>query len=263
MIAPLEKRINAYEEFNKLKESKFEKAEITKRIVKNFGVTSATVYQWFRGNSPYGLRAGRVSRTKELFYVLGALLGDGYIYHWRNRFRVGLSVRDKSFVRRFANKLSKILGRRVRYYHYRKRDLWFANIHNAELFFIFKDVRKDLTQLDRLLAIGNRHLNSLEFLRGFIDAEGCVKLVKEESRKTPKVVIDVTNKNLQYLKFAGVLLGETLGMEPHFSSQFDARRKSTYHHLRFYKKADVKNILLRVKTIKNRKPQLISTLLGK
>ncbi|MGA3020548.1 MAG: LAGLIDADG family homing endonuclease [Candidatus Micrarchaeales archaeon] len=261
MVLPLEKRITAFDEFNRLLQLKFRRKEIVDKVTKDFGVSSATAYQWFRGGSPYGKRAGRITINKELFYIVGALLGDGYIYAWRKRYRVGLSVRDKSFAKRFAEKLSKVVKREVRFYHYSKKDLWFVNINNAELFFLFNKLRNDLSYLRQLLKVGNFSTNSLEFLQGFIDAEGCVKLVKEETRKTPKVVMDITNKNLDYLMLMAFLLEKTLRIKPHFYSQFDKRRNSTYHHLRFYKKADVKEILTEIKTIKNRNPKLVRRLL--
>lgn len=262
MILPLEERIEAYNKFNALLKSNFCRKEIVDAVTKEYAITPATIYCWFKGKSPYGHRAGRISIKKELFYVIGALLGDGYIYAWRKRYIVGLSVRDKSFAQRFAKKLSGSLKRNVPFYHYAKRDIWFVAVGNAELFFLFNRLRKDLPYLEQMLEAGDYVANSLELLRGFIDAEGCVKLIKEETRKTPKVVLDISNKNRQYLNFMGNLLENAFEIKPRFSSQFDERRDSTYHHLRVYRKADVKAILAKVNTIKNRKPRLIKKLLS-
>ncbi|MBI5133496.1 MAG: hypothetical protein HZA83_02175 [Thaumarchaeota archaeon] len=262
MLLSLEERLGAYQLCNNLIKENLERKIIVEQISNKFGIAPSTVYEWLRGKSPYGNRAGRIRFARELFYVLGSLLGDGYIYYYRKRYRVGLSVRDKSFAMKFADKLSKVVARKVKYYHYSKRDLWFVQVYNAELFFLFNQLRTNLPELNLLMRQGNYRLNALEFVEGFFDAEGSVKIIKEKVRRTPKVAIDATNKRLDYLILMGNLVEEVLGIKTHFSSQFDKRRNSTYHHLRIYKKSDVNKFLAKIHTIKNRKSVLLRRLLA-
>jgi hypothetical protein len=124
---------------------------------------------------------------KNLFYVLGALLGDVYIYKWKNYYFVGILVAEHNFAKKFASKLSS-LGRPAKAYFYRRRKLWFVRQNNRELFELFRDLRKDPISVIKLAKYGDFNKNSLQFVEGFFDAEGCVKLVKEKVRKTPKFV---------------------------------------------------------------------------
>ena len=54
----------------------------------------------------------KLAICKELFYVLGALLGDGCIYKWRNEHQIWL-IGDENFAKKYTIKLSKVLGRKV------------------------------------------------------------------------------------------------------------------------------------------------------
>ena len=75
------------------------------------------MYQWYKGTTPIGKRAGSIKRSPELLYVLCALLGDGCIYHWRNQFQVWVTG-EEEFTAKYASKLGKCLGRRVHNYKY-------------------------------------------------------------------------------------------------------------------------------------------------
>lgn len=88
---------------------------MVERISKKYGISETTAYAWWRGGDPIGTRAGRISYKPDLLYVLGALLGDGYAYHWRGNFQVSI-VGEMDFVEKFARKLSVCTGRRVGYY---------------------------------------------------------------------------------------------------------------------------------------------------
>lgn len=103
----------------------------------------------------------------------------------------------------------------------------------------------------------NPRANSLEFIEGFFDAEGCVKLVKESVRKTPKVCLDATNTNCIYLEIIRRMLDKTLHIEARFSIQRprSKNRRITFH-LRVYKKEFVKIFLENINTTKLREDKI-------
>lgn len=256
-VTPLEKRLEAYARFQELSARRKSTHEIVLTITKEFGVTQPTVYSWTKGTSPFGKRCGRITYTKELFYVIGALLGDGCIYHWRNTFQIWLHG-EREFCVKYAEMASRVSrctrhgGKSFHYkaYPYRGRNVWFVKFQNVELFFLIKGIRERLNLLKELLRRGDYSANALQLIEGFSDAEGCVKIIKEPVRKTPKINIDFCNTNLELLQLIGRDLNASLGIEPHFTSQPACRNRKASHHLRIYKKSAIKGFLSRVPTTK-------------
>ena len=78
-VPALDVRLKAHAEFTALRPTALRK-DVVDRISSVYGVTKSTVYQWYKGTTPFGSRAGRIAMVPELLYVLGALLGDGCIY---------------------------------------------------------------------------------------------------------------------------------------------------------------------------------------
>jgi intein/homing endonuclease len=192
---------------------------------------------------------GKLEQKRDLFYVLGVLLGDGYIYHWKSFYSVGILVKNKSFAMKFAEHLSKCIGREVFAYCSKKRMLWFVRIGNFELFTLFKNFRNDLNFKKAIEVMPKE--DALQFIEGFFDAEGCVKIIKENIRQTPKVCLDFTNTNREVLEAVKQLLKVFLQVEARFSVQHDKRdNRKTVYHLRIYKKDYVRIFFENVQTIK-------------
>lgn len=247
----LETRIEAYNFLSELAKRGISRQETVNLINSKFNISKSTIYEWFRNKkSPLG-RCGKIFNCKELFYVLGALLGDGYIYHWRGNYSVGILVKEENFAKKFARKMSKCIKRKVNAYCYAKRDLWFVKIGNFELFSFFKNMRNDPSQIFRVLEDNNHKETILELIEGFFDAEGCIKIIKEKARKTPKICLDITNTNYHILKVIRNLLEKTLNVEMRFS--FQNPKKSwnrKVYHLRIYKKEFIQKFLESIDTIK-------------
>lgn len=244
-------RIDAFAYFNELKGRGFSTKEIIEKVRQKFSIPKGTLYCWAEGrNSPLG-SIGKLASTKELFYVLGAMLGDGCIYHWRNEHQVWL-IGDERFTKKFANKLSVCIGGKVKNYKKRKRNYWFVKISNIQLYNLFHDIRRDLQKLTLMIEKGDYYENSTEFIEGLFDAEGCVKIIKEKVRKTPKICLDITNTNKAILDIARLLLKSTLNIEAHYSIQKadGIKNKQTAYHLRIYKKEYVKKFFETLDTTK-------------
>src|SRR5947208_535274 len=118
-VASLPKRIDAFDRFLQLvKTGNLSRHEIVTAVSEEFGVSNVTVYAWFHGGTPYGKRAGRIAIGRNLFYAIGALLGDGNIYFWRNTYEIWL-LGEREFASKFARKISSCLDRNVPFYPYR------------------------------------------------------------------------------------------------------------------------------------------------
>lgn len=223
--------------------------DVVAEITKLYGVTGTTVYQWYKGASPMGRRAGRVAKVSELLYVVGALLGDGCVYHWRGNYQVWLSG-EKPFVRKYASKLSLCLGRQVRYYKPSSKNVWIARVGNAELFFLFQRVRDDLSALYGLVEETGTQGGWLQFIEGIFDAEGCVKIVAGRERRTPKACLDLCNTDIRLVRAAQGAIRNELGIESRLSIQPGKPPRRTSYHLRIYSKAGVEAFLGAIPTTK-------------
>lgn len=246
-------RLKAFDLMSELKSKNIPRKEVIDRIHGEFFIPRGTLYNWYANiEYPYG-RRGEVTANPELFYVLGALLGDGCIYHWKklNRHIINLSG-EKEFTKKYADKLSKCTRNKVKNYINRNNNVWFVNIGNLQLYFLFQQVRRDLKVLLDLLAKGDCSKNSLEFIEGFFDAEGCVKIIKEKVRKTPKICPDICCTNFEVLELIRKLLQEQLNIEARYSIQKadGIKNKKVAYHLRIYKKEFVRKFFENINTIK-------------
>lgn len=200
---------------------------------------------------------------KELFYVLGALLGDGCAYHWKKGdVKMLILIGDYNFTKKYTEKLIKCSQNRVKNYINRSKNIWSVRIGNITLYNLFKEIRLDLNKLTTLIKKENFRENSLQFIEGFFDAEGCVKIIKEPVRKTPKICLDITNTNYVLLELIRALLKENLDIGAKYSIQKSfigkdgSQRQNTYH-LRMYKKADIRKFLENIHTTKLKSEKVI------
>ena len=251
----IETRIKAYNLMIKLIENKFPWTVIIKQISNNYKISYGTVFGWYKyGLSPFGKR--KIQYCKELFYVLGALLGDGCAYYWKknNKYMV-IIVGEKEFMNKYSNKLSICTGKRVKEYIDRSKNTWNHKTWNIELYLLFKSVQRDLNHLHSLLRNTSYYENSLSLIEGFFDAEGCVKIIKEKVRKTPKICLDITNVNYDLVDLIRKLLQNTLGIEARYSIQKpfigkDGFQRQKIYHLRIYKKEHIRKFFESMSTIK-------------
>lgn len=195
----------------------------------------------------------QIEYKKELFYVLGALLGDGCAYHWKKgNVKTLVLIGDYNFTKKYTEKLTKCSRNNVKNYIDRSKNIWFVRIGNITLYNLFKEIRLDLNKLIDLIKKDNYKYNSLEFIEGFFDAEGCVKIIKEPVRKTPKICLDITNTNYGILEIIKNLLKENLDIEARYSIQKadNKKNKQIAYHLRIYKKEYIRRFLENMSTTK-------------
>jgi|SRR3989344_3423944 len=251
-------RLKAFDLMSDMKTKNYSRQEVVDYLHDRFNIPKGALYSWYKGKYlPYG-RKGRVIYKPEIFYVIGALLGDGCLYNWRATNNYVILVGDRAFTSKYAHRLTLCVGKKAREYIDRGKNIYFVRTNNFELFSLFKKCRYNIEYLDNLLRqYGDKA--SLLFLEGFFDAEGCVKVIKESSRHTPKICLDITNTNIEYLKLCKDILENCLAVEARFTMQKSmlANRKPAYH-LRIYKKQAVKKFFERIKTTKLKKEKIIS-----
>jgi len=208
------------------------------------------------------MKSKKIEFKEDLFYILGALLGDGCFYYWKKKgnYMINL-VGEREFTEKYAHKINLCLNKKVKGCFYKSKYLkigckvWFVNIVHKELFILFKDIKNDLNNLIILIEKENYKENSLQFIEGFFDAEGCIKIIREPVRKIPKICLDICNTDQRPLELIRRLLKEILNIEARYSIQnsyigINGHKRKAQYHLRIYRKEYIKKFLDNISTIK-------------
>ena len=251
-------RLNAFNLLNELKEKGFSQEKTINKIQEKFNLPYQTIYGWYKKNSsPYGNR--KLKYKKELFYLLGALLGDGCPYYWKKKDSYMVIVLgEKEFNEKFSEKLFICTTKKVSWCNIINKNVWKLQTSNLELYNLFKEIREDYIKLISLINKGDAKSNSIQFIEGFFDAEGCVKIIKEPNRKTPKICLDICNVDYEILEIIKQLLYNYLSIEANFSIQKadNKKNKQAAFHLRIYKKEFIRIFFNNINTIKLKKEKI-------
>ncbi len=251
-------RLKIFDLLVQMKNDNLGKTYIIKKLNADFFINEGTLYQWYSGKLPYG-RKGKIVVNPELFYVLGALLGDGCLYNWRITSYYTILIGDERFTSKYACMISQCTNNNAKAYIDRSKNVWFVRCNNFELYQLFKKVREDIEYL-RIIMSNNKKF-ALAFMEGFFDAEGCVKIIKEEVRITPKICLDVTNTDKRYLEIIKDILWSQLKIEARYSIQkpylgADGFQRKIAYHLRIYKKEYIRKFLENITTTKLKKEKI-------
>ncbi|MGV8150321.1 MAG: LAGLIDADG family homing endonuclease [Candidatus Woesearchaeota archaeon] len=195
-----------------------------------------------------------LNKCPELFYIIGAMLGDGCVYKWKNDYQVSI-VGEKEFAEKCAKKISVVVEKQVRIHKDKKRNMWWIKLSHHKLFMLFQKIRGDMNLLNNIMKEYEYYSNSLELIEGFFDAEGCIKIIKEPVRITPKICLDICNTNYEQLELIKYLLLKHLEIEARYSSQEgfmakDGFYRNKIYHLRIYKKEYIRRFLDNISTTK-------------
>ncbi len=251
---PIEKRVEAYNYLLEQSKKKQLNRKDIQEISDKFQIHYGRIYDWYKyNNSPFGKR--KLGNEKEVFYLIGALLGDGCAYHWKkmNKYSIML-VGEKEFIEKFSVKITLCTGRKVKGNINRSAKIWQLISYNFELYLLIKGLKMDLKKIGELPFI-EKYDNSLQFIEGFFDAEGCVKIIKEKVRKTPKICLDICSTDQPILEVIRKLLQKHLGIEARYSIQepkasWKSNNKKTVYYLRIYKKEYIRKFFEKMSTIK-------------
>jgi intein-encoded DNA endonuclease-like protein len=123
-------------------------------------------------------------------------------------------------------------------------------IPNAELFLLIRKIRKNPASIRSLVEETGYQRSWLEFVEGFFDAEGCVKIIREEGRRTPKACLDVCNTDLGILGILWRATYRTMGIQFKISRDPATQGRKATFHLRIYQKNEVKRFLALIATTK-------------
>jgi intein-encoded DNA endonuclease-like protein len=252
---PRELRIKLYNDVVALRRGGLTYNGIIEEVWRRYGIriSKSSISEWLRGvHSPYnGRRIPSLELLKpseELAYVIGVVLGDGYVYRRRctikgyNDVWIGLKAKDREFVEESARCLVKILDRRQIRPRFRDDvEKYVVEVESKTLY----ELLKKPVELDRL----KKYIEHCErcvaaFLRGFADSEGCVN---------KRGYIRIYNTNIELLTYVKDLL-KRLNIES-TGPRIHVRRGTVIRDPRtgkqYMTKKDVYVICIRARSIMN------------
>ncbi len=236
---PRELRVRLFDVVVDLRRKGLSYSEIVGLVQKKYGVrlSKSHVSYWLRRiHSPYNGRyipsIELLRPSKELAYVIGVVLGDGYTTRERrtvksyNNIRIGLYVKDKEFAEEFSRCLAKVLDRRLikprTRTRYGKSKRYVVEVRSQTLY----ELLKKPVDLDKLRQYIEHSEDCMAaFIRGFADSEGSVS-------KSGQIRIANTDRVL--LKYIKDLLEHRLGVAatgPWPKVSHDPNKKDCYYLL--------------------------------
>jgi intein-encoded DNA endonuclease-like protein len=206
-VAPIKIRIKAFNDVHKLRKRGLSYTKIRDEIYRKYGawIDTSTISRWSRGVcTPYNGRRipslELLKPSKDLGYVIGVRLGDGYARENNGNYIIGLTAKDKEFVEKFAICLAKVLGREP----IRPRKIAGTYVATASSKTLYELLRKpvDLKRIKQY--VEHCPKCAAAFLRGLFDSEGCVN---------ENGYIILVNSNYELLTYAQKLLWKYFGIE--------------------------------------------------
>jgi len=182
---PRELRIRLYNDVVALRRCGLMYKGIIEEVWRRYGVrlSKSSISEWLRGiHSPYNGRRipslEMLEPSEELAYVVGVVLGDGYVGK-KSRVRKGyndvmidLEAKDREFVEEFGRCLAKVLGRRpIRPRYVKSSGRYVVEVRSQTLYELLRKP-VDLKRLKKYFEHCERCVAA--FLRGFADSEGSV-----------------------------------------------------------------------------------------
>jgi intein-encoded DNA endonuclease-like protein len=182
---PRELRIRLYNDVVALRRCGLMYKGIIEEVWRRYGVrlSKSSISEWLRGiHSPYNGRRipslEMLEPSEELAYVVGVVLGDGYVGK-KSRVRKGyndvmidLEAKDREFVEEFGRCLAKVLGRRpIRPRYVKSSGRYVVEVRSQTLYELLRKP-VDLKRLKKYIEHCERCVAA--FLRGFADSEGSV-----------------------------------------------------------------------------------------
>jgi len=180
--------------------------ELSQNILEKFGISiePRTIRKWWGGWKPRWLY---LTPSPELVYLLGLVLGDGWIEYKKiaNGYYVGVNSTKKEVPELFRDTCIKVLGKAPKISLVRSGDGevlgYRCMIGSKGLYELVKDGKQNIYKLEDYI---ERYPNS--FIRGLADAEGSVTFYRP--KRGIVVQVKITNANRELLLLVRKLLSK-------------------------------------------------------
>jgi len=171
----------------------------TYKIAKKYGVHHHAIQYWMNKFSiPQRAKVKKpnLKMSLDIAYILGVLLGDGYV----SAYHVRLNTSEKVFAESFAMALRNIrLNPSIKLYlRHEKREGWketnyFCTCGCSKM---FCDWLRTLSLSEIEKKVSSKKEYIIAFIRGFYESEGCIGYATKNEQKYLRLLIFNTNKKL-------------------------------------------------------------------
>ena len=170
-------------------------------ISKKLGIPKSTLYYWkIRRHKP-PLARWIPTPSRELSYVIGALLGDGTLDLHHYNYSARLRVKDYDFCKNFSVIMARLLNKRYRMPKWNEKKQYWHVFYDSTAFYEWAVKLKSEVEKQNLEILKQYIEHSKEtvkyFLRGLFDAEGSNSQCK---------LVSLSNSNKALLEYVKYLL---------------------------------------------------------
>jgi intein-encoded DNA endonuclease-like protein len=209
-----------------------------------------------RGKAKYLRKVGKLvkpriswspSPSPHLSYILGAILGDGYVTSKTGKYVISLNVNDKTFADTFRVSLEKIgLSPHMKF----RQNQWHVWACNKDFCEWFKTLT--LNNIENIICSSKEMIKL--FIMGFYDSEGSLEVTNKKQGhrgvifyNTNIELLRVIQKLLNHLEFHSVLaLDRKAGKESRLPNGKVIISKKDSYRLGIYRQEDVRRFLMEI-----------------
>lgn len=153
-----------------------------------------------------------LKKNTSFYYILGVILGDGYLYKGNGEYVIGLSVIDLDFIKKFRNNLKLWCGLNAKIKKVKSNTCVKGYEYRMRLY--SKKVYDYINRFNKHPIITNKKDKKKNLITGLYDSEGSIYLKKQKYKNenfywNKNIYFDNTNLNIihlvaSYLKDNGI-----------------------------------------------------------
>lgn len=177
-------------------------------LLKKYNIKARTSYDYHAWRAPANQINPRLEYSPALSYVLGVVLGDGWVYSNKHAYFIGLEAQDRKFCESFKAALLKI-GLKPSTF---KADKYWRTTCSSKLFYNWFN---SLTS-QQIKLIAKEY--PVDFIRGFYESEGCFSRYKSKGYFYTHLSIIISNTDETLIRLAKDIL-EDLNFHPTLNLQ--------------------------------------------
>ena len=197
------------------------------------GVKLRNSSEFLRWKPPANQIKPLTNPSMNLSYILGVLLGDGWLYNYKNNYFIGLDTIEYNFSNSFFKSLKTInLNPNI----FKKGVKYWRTIASSKLFYQwfnnldFKEIKKIIDNYPK------------DFLRGIYESEGCLGVNFNKNNNKKYLIITIVSCEEETINLTKLLI-EKLGLHPRLNLRHPRPPRKPIWALNLGKQDEIKRFL--------------------